>query len=138
MNLQNFRQVSGHLSRVIKTQRQLNEAILILEKTRRHAIGRFSGIVEFNNEGIISVPYFENHAPESEKVYLFGDKELGETTLIEEKIVWVMGQYDAPFSKYEVSCFAKFFELDENILMEGAATNEQYEAWAAEEMRAGW
>jgi hypothetical protein len=129
-NPKNSMQVAHHLSRLIKTESQLEYAIRELEAVKRAAIGRFDGIVQFS-EGYISVPYFNQYATEEEKTCIFGLR-----VSIEKQIAFTMKDYDAPFSKDEVEAFCNFFGLDKKLMLAAAASESQYEEWLRYESRA--
>ncbi len=129
-NPNNSVQVSQHLSHLIKTDSQLRSAIRELESVKRSAIGRFDGIIKFD-DGYMTVPYFNQYAEEYEKKCLFGL-----SVSIELQIAYCMKDYDAPFSRYEVEAFCNFFELDKKAMLDAASSDDAYENWVNEESRA--
>lgn len=130
MNLQNSEQVSFHLARLIKTEKQLVNAQRILNSKKQTAIGRFDGIVEFKNYGLMTVPYFEQYASQEEKTDFWGL-----SVPIEKQIAYAMRDYDAPFCFDEVKRFCDFFELDSEPMMKEAITDERFDRWVDDEMR---
>lgn len=130
MNLQNSEQVSFHLARLIKTEKQLVNVLSILNSKKQTAIGRFDGIVKFKKCGLMTVPYFEQNASQEEKADFWGL-----SVPIEKQIAYAMRYYDAPFSYDEVKRFCDFFELDSEPMMKEASPNENYNQWVDEERR---
>lgn len=130
MNLQNSEQVANHLARLIKTEKQLVNALRILNSEKQTAIGRFDGIIEFKNYGLMTVPYFEQNASQEEKTDFWGL-----SIPIEKQIAYAMRDYDAPFSYDEVKSFCDFFELNPEPMMKEASPNENYNRWVDEERR---
>lgn len=130
MNLQNSEQVSFHLARLIKSEKQLVNAIRILNSKKQTAIGRFDGIIEFKNYGLMTVPYFEQYASQGEKTDFWGL-----SVPIENQIAYAMRDYDAPFSYDEVKRFCDFFELDSEAMMKEAIPDKKFDKWINDEMR---
>jgi hypothetical protein len=130
MNLQNSEQVTNHLARLIKTDKQLSNILQELNSKKRMAIGRFDGIVEFKNYGLMTVPYFEQYASTEEKTDFWGL-----SVPIENQIAYAMRDYDAPFCFDEVQRFCDFFELDSEAMMKEAIPDERFDRWVDDEMR---
>lgn len=130
MNLHNSQQVANHLARLIKTDKQLAYVLQELNSKKRMAIGRFDGLIEFKDFGLMFVPYFEQYASQEEKTYFWCL-----SVPIEKQIAYAMRDYEVPFSHDEVKRFCDFFELDSKPMMKEAIPDEKFNRWVDDERR---